>query len=79
MINCTILYQIWTENNNGMVSSEVFGMDQADKYVQEKGMEVYWNKDVSQNYGELVTAEEPENLGWKMKNPGGENEAGSAV
>lgn len=58
VINAVPFYtRLWTENNNGMVSSEVFGMDQADKYVQEKGMEVYWNKDVSQNYGELVTAE----------------------
>ena len=49
--------RLWTENNNGAVTSEVFGMDQAEKYVQEKGMEVYWNKDVSQNYGELATSE----------------------
>ncbi len=49
--------RLWTENNNGVVTSEVFGMDQAEKYVQEKGMEVYWNKDVSQNYGELATSE----------------------
>ena len=33
--------RLWTENNNGAVTSEVFGMDQAEKYVQEKGMEVY--------------------------------------
>ena len=49
--------RLWTENNNGAVTSEVFGMDQAEQYVQEKGMEVYWNKDVSQNYGELATSE----------------------
>ncbi|HIX28198.1 MAG TPA: glycosyl hydrolase family 18 [Candidatus Blautia stercoravium] len=49
--------RLWTENNNGAVSSQVLGMDQADKYVQENGMEVYWNKDVSQNYGELSTSE----------------------
>ena len=35
----------------------LFRSEQAEKYVQEKGMEVYWNKDVSQNYGELATSE----------------------
>lgn len=31
------------------------GMDQASKIVTEMGMEMYWNKDVSQNYAELST------------------------
>jgi len=47
--------RLWTEANNGIVSSQVFGMDEADQYVSEKGMDIYWNKDVSQNYGELQT------------------------
>lgn len=47
--------RLWTEANNGTVTSKVFGMDEADQYVSEKGMDVYWNKDVSQNYGELQT------------------------
>lgn len=47
--------RLWTEANNGTVTSQVFGMDEADQYVSEKGMDVYWNKDVSQNYGELQT------------------------
>lgn len=47
--------RLWTVANNGNVSSKVFGMDEADKYVSEKGMDVYWNKDVSQNYGEMQT------------------------
>lgn len=47
--------RLWTESNNGTVSSVVFGMDQASQYVKEKGMEVYWNREVSQNYGELAT------------------------
>lgn len=44
--------RLWTQSNNGVVTSEVFGMDEADAYVQENGMDVYWNKDVSQNYAE---------------------------
>ena len=44
--------RLWTQSNNGVVTSEVFGMDEADAYVQEHGMDVYWNKDVSQNYAE---------------------------
>lgn len=47
--------RLWTEANNGTVSSKVFGMDEADQYVSEKGMDIYWNNDVSQNYGELQT------------------------
>ena len=47
--------RLWTEANNGIVSSQVFGMDEADQYVSEKGMDIYWNNDVSQNYGELQT------------------------
>ena len=47
--------RLWTEANNGTVSSKVFGMDEADQYVSEKGMDIYWNNDVSHNYGELQT------------------------
>lgn len=47
--------RLWTEANNGIVSSEVFGMDEASAYVKEKNMETYWNTEVSQNYAEAVT------------------------
>lgn len=47
--------RLWTEANNGMVTSEVCSMDQADAYVEKYGMEMYWNTDVSQNYAEAVT------------------------
>ena len=47
--------RLWTEANNGTVSSKVLGMDEADQYVSEKGMDIYWNNDVSHNYGELQT------------------------
>lgn len=47
--------RLWTEANNGMVTSEVCSMDQAEAYVEKYGMEVYWNTDVSQNYAEAVT------------------------
>ena len=45
--------RLWTEANNGTVSSKVMGMEEASQYTSEKGMDVYWNKEVSQNYGEL--------------------------
>ena len=67
--------RLWTEANNGMVTSEVCSMDQADAYVEKYNMEVYWNTDVSQNYAEAVTdsgvlkmwLEDEESLEEKMK------------
>lgn len=76
VINGVPLYtRLWTEANNGMVTSEVCSMDQADAYVEKYNMEVYWNTDVSQNYAEAVTdsgvlkmwLEDEESLEEKMK------------
>ena len=47
--------RLWTESNNGTLSSEVMTMNQASQYVQENGIEVYWEKETAQNYGELLT------------------------
>lgn len=47
--------RLWTESNNGTLSSEVMTMDQASQYIQENGIEVYWEKETAQNYGELLT------------------------
>ena len=47
--------RLWFTDNAGTVTSEIMGMDQASKIVTEMGMEMYWNKDVSQNYAELST------------------------
>lgn len=47
--------RMWFTDKAGNVTSEIMGMDQADKDVADKGMETYWDKDVSQNYGELET------------------------
>ncbi len=47
--------RLWTESNNGTLSSEVMTMDEASQYVQENGIEVYWEKETAQNYGELLT------------------------
>lgn len=47
--------RLWKTSGNGTVTSEVMGMDMASQYVQEKGMEVYWNTDVSQKYAQAVT------------------------
>ena len=76
VINGIPLYtRLWREANNGMVTSEVCSMDQADAYVEKYNMEVYWNTDVSQNYAEAVTdsgvlkmwLEDEESLEEKMK------------
>lgn len=47
--------RLWTESNNGTLSSEVMTMEQASQYVQENNIEVYWQKEAAQNYGELLT------------------------
>lgn len=47
--------RLWTESNNGTLSSEVMTMDDASQYIQENGIEVYWEKETAQNYGELLT------------------------
>ncbi len=47
--------RLWTESNNGTLSSEVMTMDAASQYIQENGIEVYWEKETAQNYGELLT------------------------
>lgn len=67
--------RMWFTDKAGDVTSEIMGMDQADKDVADKGMETYWDKDVSQNYGELETdsgtyqiwLEDEESLDAKMK------------
>lgn len=67
--------RLWTEFNNGTVSSEVMSMEEASKYVNENGMEVYWNTEVFQNYGELpvdmgiakIWLEDEKSLEEKMK------------
>lgn len=47
--------RLWFTDKAGTVTSEIMGMDQASKIVTEMGMEMYWNKEVSQNYAELST------------------------
>ena len=47
--------RLWTESNNGTLSSEVMTMDAADQYIQRNGIEVYWERETAQNYGELLT------------------------
>lgn len=47
--------RLWTESNNGTLSSEVMTMGAASQYIQENGIEVYWEKETAQNYGELLT------------------------
>lgn len=47
--------RLWTEANNGTLSSEVMSMDEASQYVQDNQIEVYWQKETGQNYGELLT------------------------
>lgn len=78
--------RLWRTAKDGTVSSEVLGMDQADKYVADNKMETFWDKEASQNYGELVTdtetlqiwLEDESSLGEKMKLVQTYNLAGAA-
>ncbi len=47
--------RLWTESNNGTLSSEVMTMGDAEQYIQRNGIEVYWERETAQNYGELLT------------------------
>lgn len=47
--------RLWKVADSGAVSSEVMGMDQAADYVANHGVETFWDKEASQNYGEVYT------------------------
>lgn len=54
VINAIPFYtRIWTTDNSGMVSSRACGMDEAEAFLTENGLEKYWDKENSQNYAEM--------------------------
>ena len=56
VINAIPFYtRIWKTDNSGVVSSTACGMDEAEAFVAENGLEKYWDTDTSQNYTELQT------------------------
>ncbi|MDD3220146.1 MAG: glycosyl hydrolase family 18 protein [Lachnospiraceae bacterium] len=44
--------RLWITDGSGNLSSEVYGMDGADKYVSENGLDVSWDAETGQNYAE---------------------------
>ncbi len=65
--------RIWIEKD-GVVSSEALGIADAKKWIEKNHVELYWQEDLGQYYGELnapdglryVWMEEEESLGLKM-------------
>ena len=65
--------RIWTEDQNGL-QSEAYGIQAAKEWVEENDVELYWQPELGQYYGELKTPdgiqylwmEEEESLGLKM-------------
>lgn len=51
VINAVPFYARLWKISNGTLSSEAIGMDTAKENVAANGAQVYWDKDVSQNYG----------------------------
>lgn len=45
--------RIWKEEN-GKVTSDAMGIAKAQKWIEENQVELYWQEDLGQNYGELV-------------------------
>lgn len=75
VINAIPLYtRVWTENN-GKTSSSALGIAAAKAWVEEKEVELYWQEEPGQYYGELQTddglkmvwMEEETSIGLKME------------
>jgi len=66
--------RIWTEDQNGL-QSEAYGIQAAKEWIEENDVELYWQQELGQYYGELETPdgiqylwmEEEESLGLKME------------
>lgn len=56
VINAIPFYtRIWKTDNSGIVSSTACGMDEAEAFLAENGLEKYWDTETSQNYSEIQT------------------------
>lgn len=74
VINAIPLYtRVWTDNN-GKISSSALGIAAAKAWVEEKQVDLYWQEEMGQYYGELQTdeglkmvwMEEEKSIGLKM-------------
>ena len=57
VINAVPFYtRVWTEKDDGTTSSAL-GLDGAARWVEENDVELYWQEEMGQYYGELETEE----------------------
>lgn len=75
LINAVPFYtRLWTENSEG-ISSTALGISKAKKWIEENKVELYWQEELGQYYGELdledgkqkIWMEEERSLGLKLK------------
>ncbi len=67
--------RLWKEGADGEVTSSAMGMEKASLWVEENGMELYWQEELGQYFGQLETEdgryllwmEEERSIGEKMK------------
>ena len=58
MINAVPFYtRLWTEKN-GEVSSKALGIEAAKNWIERNDVELYWQEELGQYYGELHTPSE---------------------
>ena len=58
VINGIPLYtRVWTEGEDGKVTSSSMGVARAKEWVSENNVELYWQEELGQYYGELQTEE----------------------
>ena len=58
VINGIPLYtRVWTEREDGKVTSSSMGVARAKEWVSENNVELYWQEELGQYYGELQTEE----------------------
>lgn len=58
LINAVPLYtRVWTEDADGKTSSQALGIAKAKEWVAENNVELYWQEELGQYYGELKTEE----------------------
>lgn len=47
--------RLWKVSDSGALDSQVMSMVEASAFISENQVETYWNKDISQNYGEYYS------------------------
>lgn len=58
VINAIPFYtRVWSTDSNGTVSSATYGMDTAETFMAENGMEKRWDEETAQNYAEVQAAD----------------------